>query len=879
MSSNFDLAKTLFLEGTSAFSNGNLELAELKLSESLRLVPDRQSTKHNLARLYTVKANTLADELHFDDALKYYNAAIEHDDDCALAWSNKGALLSDHFNLVEQAIDCFKRAIKLEPGYVDAFHNLGLAFTKQKKFQDALECYDEALRINPDSDTLWIVRGNLLCDLRRYEEALASCKQAIELKSDCPDAWVNHGNVLAGLKRYDEALTSCERAIQINPNCADAWVNYGNAFLGLNRHDEAQASYQRALEITPDLVTAWYNRGILLTKLGRHSDALASYQRVLELSPNLAMAWYNRGALLMSLKRHEEALASYDKAIELAPDYAEAWSNRGTALNGLRRYSDALASYERALGFSPDLAMAWYNQGNTLGDLKRHEEALASYERAIEFKPDYAEAWSNRGNALNDLKRHEEALASYAKAIGLKPDIDFALDVLIHTQMITCQWANLDSRLKILETEITKSRKAFTPFPILGLFDSPGLQKSVAEIYVKEKFTSGNSLGVLARRPRRERIRIGYFSMDFREHPVSHLIVELIELHDRRRFEVFGFSFGINTQDPMRQRLEKSFDKFLDVKDLSDAQITQLSRELEMDIAIDLGGHTKDSRPQIFTERAAPIQISYLGYPGTWGAQCMDYLIGDKVVITDSNCEHFFEKIIFLPNQFQVNPSYRSVASSQKSRTDYGLPEKSFVFCCFNNNWKIISGVFYQWIRILQKVPQSVLWLYADNPTSARNLREETIKHGLSPDRVIFAGSVAREKYLEQYKFADLFLDTRPYNAGTTASDALWVGLPVLTQAGKSFASRMAASLLANIGLSELIANTEEEYEALAVEFASNPEKLANIRAKLNVNKLNKPLFNTRLFVKHIESAYQEAYERYQNGLPIDHIHVNPNID
>jgi predicted O-linked N-acetylglucosamine transferase (SPINDLY family) len=367
--------------------------------------------------------------------------------------------------------------------------------------------------------------------------------------------------------------------------------------------------------------------------------------------------------------------------------------------------------------------------------------------------------------------------------------------------------------------------------------------------------------------------------MDFREHPVSHLIAELIELHDRRRFEVFGFSFGINTRDPMRQRLEKSFDKFLDVKDLSDTQITELSRELEIDIALDLGGHTKDSRPQIFTERAAPIQISYLGYPGTWGAHCMDYLIGDKVVITDSNREHFFEKIIFLPNQFQVNPSYRPIASSQKSRNDYGLPEKSFVFCCFNNNWKIISSVFYQWLRILQKVPQSVLWLYVDNPTSATNLREEAIKHGLSPERVIFAGSVTREKYLEQYKFADLFLDTRPYNAGTTASDALWAGLPVLTQVGESFASRMAASLLANIGIAELITHTDEEYEALAVALASNPEKLANIKAMLTDNRLKKPLFDTPSFTKHIESAYQEAYERYQNGLPIDHIHINHKID
>ena len=789
----------------------------------------------------------------------------------SIAEASTGKLeLADHHLSMVLAIDS---------SHYDAIYTKGRVLLDLGKYSEALPYHALAIAKAPDNVWAYLNRGNSLSALEQFELAIKDFDKVIELDPTLPAGFSNKANVLQILALYEDSLYHYNQALELAPDYAEAWSNRGNTLRDLRRYEESLDSCDRAIRIKPNYAEAWNNRGNALNDLSRHGDALTSYERALELVPDYAEAWSNRGAALNSLKRYEEALTSYERALELKPDYAEAWSNRGNTLRDLRRYDESLDSCDRAIRIKPNYAEAWNNRGATLNGLKRHEEALTSYERALEFKPNYAEAWSNRGNALNDLKRHEEALASYAKAIELKPDISFALDVLIHTQMLTCQWANLFSRLEVLESEITGGQKAFTPFPILGLFDSPRLQRLVAETYVKEKFTSGNSLTAIARRPRRDKIRIGYFSMDFREHPVSHLIAELIELHDRRRFEVFGFSFGINTRDPMRQRLEKSFDKFLDVKDLSDTQITELSRELEIDIALDLGGHTKDSRPQIFTERAAPIQISYLGYPGTWGAHCMDYLIGDNVVITDSNREHFFEKIIFLPNQFQVNPSYRPIASSQKSRNDYGLPEKSFVFCCFNNNWKIISSVFYQWLRILQKVPQSVLWLYVDNPTSATNLREEAIKHGLSPERVIFAGSVTREKYLEQYKFADLFLDTRPYNAGTTASDALWAGLPVLTQVGESFASRMAASLLANIGIAELITHTDEEYEALAVALASNPEKLANIKAMLTNNRLKKPLFDTPSFTKHIESAYQEAYERYQNGLPIDHIHINHKID
>jgi predicted O-linked N-acetylglucosamine transferase (SPINDLY family) len=362
--------------------------------------------------------------------------------------------------------------------------------------------------------------------------------------------------------------------------------------------------------------------------------------------------------------------------------------------------------------------------------------------------------------------------------------------------------------------------------------------------------------------------------MDFCEHPVAYLTADLFKLHDRNQFEIYAFSLGVNNQDAMRQRLEQSFDKFLDVEHLNDSDITRLSRELALDIAIDLGGHTKDSRPRIFSERAAPIQVNYLGYPGTWGSSCMDYFIGDKTTITHENRDYFSEKIIFLPNTYQANPSRRPSLSKKPLRTNYGLPDKSFVFCCFNNNWKVSPAIFVQWMQILKQVPDSVLWLYADNPPSIENMRLEAARNGISAERFVFAERAPLDEYLARFAIADLFLDTLPYNAGTTASDALWAGLPVLTCAGASFAGRMAGSLLKTIGLPDLVTATQNEYERKAIELATDREKLSEIKKRLEDGRRNSPLFDGKRFTKNLEAAYRAIYERHHADLQPDHIYV-----
>ena len=418
---------------------------------------------------------------------------------------------------------------------------------------------------------------------------------------------------------------------------------------------------------------------------------------------------------------------------------------------------------------------------------------------------------------------------------------------------------------------MTKERVA-SPFVLLSLFDDAALHKKSSEIYLKSKHQFNPVLGPILKLSANQKIRIGYFSADFHNHATGYLMAELFELHDKNQFELVGFSFGPMVNDEMRQRLEKSFDQFIEVDNKSDMEIAQLSRGLNIDIAIDLKGFTQDSRTGIFANRAAPIQVNYLGYPGTMGANYVDYIIADKTIIPIESQSCYSEKVVYLPNSYQVNDRKRLISEKQFTRQELGLSENDFVFCCFNNNYKILPATFDGWMRILKSVDGSVLWLFKDNPWAAENLKKEAQKQGIDGQRLVFAERMPLPDHLARHRQADLFLDTLPYNAHTTTSDALWTGLPVLTLIGQSFASRVAASLLNALGLPELITNTQEEYEILAIELAKNPRQLAEIKLKLANNRFTAPLFDTPLFTKNLEAGYIKMYEIYQNNLQPEHI-------
>ena len=725
---------------------------------------------------------------------------------------------------------------------IQAAFTEGLACHHKGQLGRAKDAYDEVLRLDP----------------QHYE------------------AWHLLGVIAAQSKHYGQAVELIRKSLALSPDNPTALANLGNALRDLGQLLGAVESYDKAITIKPDYVNALISRGIACYALKQYDAALDSYQQAISVTPGIAEAHYNLGNTLCALRRHHDAVTSYNHALHCQPDHVDAWSNRGVALHYLGQHEAAVESYDRALAIRGDHAEGYYNRGIALNDLKLQQAAIESYDKAVSINPDYAEAWVNRGNVLNDLKQYQAALDSYERAMTIDADYKFLRGMLLHTRMQICDWRDAESQAAELLRKIEHGACTAPPFAVLAVSASLPLQRKAAVTWVRDRHPIDLELGAIARRTKKEKTRLGYFSMDFRNHPVSHLTAGLFETHDRSKFEVYAFSFGPDTRDEMRTRLEGAFDRFLDVRTKSDRDIAALAREMEIDIAVDLAGFTSDSRTGIFALRAAPLQINYLGYPGTMAAPYMDYLIADRQVVPDEYRTHYAEKIVQLPS-FLANDNKRPVSDRVFTREELDLPAAGFVFCCFNNHYKITPTIFDVWMRILKKVDGSVLWLSEENALAPANLRKEALLRGVAPQRLVFAKKIPLlAEHLARHRAADLFIDTLPYNAHTTASDALWAGLPVLTCTGQSFASRVAASLLNAIDLPELITSTQQDYEALAIELATNPERLDAIRHKLARNRLSTPLFDTQRFTRNIEAAYTQMVERYHAGLPPDHIRIDP---
>ena len=673
--------------------------------------------------------------------------------------------------------------------------------------------------------------------------------------------------------QQEMAVQSFKRAVEIKSDFADAHYNLGLTLQELNQLDDAVKSYLKALTIKSDYAEAYNNLGVTLKDLDQLEEAVKCYEKALIIKPDYPEAHNNLGNALKNLGRLSKAVECFERMLTIDPDNAEGHNNLGNTLYVLGQPNAAGKSYMKALAIEPDYAEAHNNLGITLNELGRFEDAEASYNRALAIAPHFPEAYSNLGDLLTDLKRLDEALVSYETAFNLKPDIIFMLGKLLHTKMHLCLWDDLSSRLDELQDKIHNNEKVIPPFPMLGLIDDPELQRKVTEIFVNKHHPKNHDLPKIGLYPKHKKIRIGYFSADFKEHPVAALTAELYEVHDRNHFEIHAFSYGPETNDKMHLRIKAGVDHFHDVRTMSYEDVAMLARSLEIDIAVDLGGSTTNARTGIFARSAAPIQASYIGYIGTLGANYYDYLVADQTMIPEDNQKYYAEKIVYLPS-FQVNDSTQSPPSTTLTRQDVGLPETGFVFCCFNNNFKITPTTFDSWGRILEKVKDSVLLVYADNESAQINLTKEITLRGIDPSRLIFGKRLSKSEYLARYRVADLFLDTHPYNAGTTASDALRMGLPVLTYLGSSAVSRHAASILNALNLPELITTTLEEYESLAIELATDPEKLKIIKDKLVGNLSTAPLYDTSLFARNLESAYSMMYDRYQRGLDPDHIYV-----
>ncbi len=790
--------------------------------------------------------------------------------------SFKQAIASFQAGNLTDAEQFFKKVLRLQPNHVAALNFLSVLLTSLGRYTEAESYIKAALGINSNSDATLCNYGIILKSLNRPIEALERFSQALSINPTVAETWNNRGTVYNITKRYDDAIIDFNKAISLQPNYSAAYFNKGKSLAALKRYDEAIAVFDKALSLKPDLAEAWLGRGNVFLELKRHDEAIAAYDRALAIKPDLEGAWLGRGNVLFERKQFDEAFASYDKVISLKDELTDAWLGRGNALFDLKRYDEAIAAYDKALAIKPDLEGAWLGRGNVSFYLKRHDEAIAAYDRALAIKPDLEGAWLGRGNVLFERKHYDEAFASYDKAILLKPDLFGAEASRLYVKMHLCDWNNYDAECKHLISSIRNGTVITPPFALLALPSSCEDQIQYSKLWIENRYTPSHKPIWQSERYNHDRIRVAYVSADFGQHPVSFLIAGMLEYHDKSRFVVTAISFGPDDNSEMRQRLKASVEHFIDAKTFNDEHIAKFVRSLEVDILVDLMGFTAESRTDIFARRPAPIQVNYLGYLGTMGTEYIDYIIADQTVIPETQRDFYAEKIVYLPNSFQPADRQRRISDRKFTRAEAGLPQDGFVFCCFNANYKFTPDVYDIWMHILKQVDGSVLWLFAGGPIVERNLRREAIARGVNAERLIFAPRMPLPEHQARLRLADLFLDTLPYNAGATASDMLWAGLPVLTRIGDTFVGRMAASVLNAICLSELITTTPEAYEQMAIDLAKHPEKIAAIKHKLAENRLTTPLFDTKLFTKHIEAAYTAMYERHQAGLSPDHI-VVPN--
>jgi len=792
--------------------------------------------------------------------------------------------IASHQKQHENAIKLIGLAISIEANNYTYHHNEGSAYQAIDQLKRAIESYTRALQLNPNSPLTWYNRGVAHLELDNPTQAASDFNETIRLAPAHSQAFFNLGNCHRTLKNPELALKAYDQAIKLDPADLPARVSQAAILQDLREFDRALQAYDEIIRLSPSAETLC-NRGVCLQKVGRQAEAIEDFKRAIAIHPTLAEAFCNLGIAHRNLGDLSAALSAYDRAIEIAPFMVEAHCNKGVALKEAGLIEQSIFTLQRAASIAPNHPETHGNLGVALQKAKQFGSAIASYTRAIELKPDYVDAHYNLALLHQELNQLESALQGFEKVLSLDPNYEYLAGTLLYIRMRLCDWKSYDADLERLSNQIGEGQKVSSGFPAVTLLNSPTIQRRVAEIWINDKHPYNPRLGpfepsteptLRSSQTRFGKIRLGYYSADFYNHATSYLMAELFERHDRLEFDLIGFSFGPQASDTMSKRVADAFTEFIDVRSKTDLEIAQLSRALQIDIAVDLKGFTQGQRAGIFAYRAAPVQVNYLGYPGTMGADYIDYLIADAQLIPPNQQIHYSEKIVYLPDSYQVNDRQRTISEQALTRGDVGLPAEGFVYCCFNNSYKITPSMLDRWCRILTAVEESVLWLLHDNERSANNVRIEAANRGLNPERIIFAPRLDLDDHLARHRLADLFLDTLPCNAHTTASDALWAGLPVLTLSGQTFAGRVAASLLAAIGLPELIAKSAQDYESIAVQLGQDTQALGRLKSKLNANRLSTPLFDTERYTEKLECAFREMHRRYRSNQPPTHLIIPP---
>jgi protein O-GlcNAc transferase len=649
------------------------------------------------------------------------------------------------------------------------------------------------------------------------------------------------------------------------PKAFTIWNILGASAAQIGMIDDAISYYKKSISIKPDYAVAFNNMGTALKDKGELDEAIDAYKRSILLSPHYCAAYNNMGVALRDQGRLEEAMETFNKVLLHDPNSTMTYNNIGNVLRDQGKFDEAIEAYKKSILIKPDYAEAYFNMGITLKDKGKLEEALMFYNKALSLKPEFAQAYKSIGHIFNEQGEIEMAIENFKKALKINPNYEDARVNKLLNQAYICDWTGIEEDQKLIQ-KVGISDQPVVPWSMMTFEDIPDRQKIRSQVYAKKiiKQKTISMAPVPIEKPKR--LRIGYFSSDFRVHSVIYLIADIIDMHDRERFEIYAYSFGPNDNSELRKRIVNSVDVFRDVKDMGDQDISILARKDKIDIAIDINGYTKLSRPNIFAYRAAPIQIHCQGSANSSGANFIDYVMIDNIRVPEEHDKYWCESIIRLPFWCQARYKKNYISDQLLTRRDMGLTENGFVFCSFNNNYKLSPIEFDIWMRILNKVEGSVLWLLKSNKWVQRNLQQEALKRGITSDRLVFAEKVPHSLHLARQRLADVFVDTFNVNAGVTAGDALWVGLPMVTKLGKGPGARFGATMLEAINMPELITKTEQEYEALLLHLATNPQRFSAIKEKLAANRLSTSLFDTKLFTKNVEKGYQLAYQRYFDG-------------
>jgi protein O-GlcNAc transferase len=798
-----------------------------------------------------------------EEAKRLYAALLSVDPANAAAHGNLGIIAAQQGDLAG-AERLFRREIGLRPDDPAGYNNLGSALQRQGRAADAIAAHRQAIKLKPNYAEAHLALGNALRQQGSLEEAMRSYRSAINVRRDYPEAHNNVGVLLQLQGRLDEAVAAYREALALRPDYAEAHFNLGGVLHQRQQLDEAEVAYRRVISLSPGIAAVHNNLATVLKDKGQPDAALAALEHAIELKPDYAEAFYNRATVLQKQARLEEALAAYGQAIEFRKDYPDAINNAGIVLQELGRTREAIELYRQFLSRMPAHADAHNNIGTALLAQGRAGEARAAFEQALAHRPDFPEALYNLGNAWRELGHLADATAAYRNVLQLRPDDADAFSQLTYHRAQACEWDDYEAdQEKVLG--LVRRGVRIPPFYLLSTPASASDQLLCARQWIEPIRPPAEAVFRHQAGAERARIRLGYLSGDFHQHATARLMAELFECHDRDRFEVFAYSYGPDDHSPMRGRLTRSFDRFVDIRAQSHREAARLIHADNIDILVDLKGYTHHARPAISAHRPAPVQVSYLGYPATMGADFIDYIIVDSFVVPGSQQPFFSESLVQLPGSYQVNDRRREIAVPA-SREDCGLPADGLVLCSFNNSYKISPAVFETWMRLLRSAPRSVLWLLEGNELVKANLCREAGKRGIDPARLVFAPLAPAAEHLGRQRHADLFLDTFPCNAHTTASDALWAGLPVLTCSGETFASRVAGSLMKAVGMPELVTASLDEYERTALALIRDPQLLSGLRRKLAQNRDTSALFDLPKFTGNIEAAYTRMWQTWLSG-------------